>query len=598
MRFAFSCRIEMKITDYKPISPRKWCERNTSLDYGAFDMANHPLMREPLETLATTRGKYVGLIGSVQHIKTLTAQLWQLYGLATDPARAAMYDLTESALKEFSDDKFTPLIDSTEAITRLIPNQLYRKTKFYTSTNYGAIRLLSANVLASRNSKTLERVSADESWAYGENWLDQIKDRTSSFAWSWQMFLPSSGQTKGGELDAMWQRSTQKRWHVKCDCCGDLIPYIWRAPAVGDAIPVGGMRWAAKADYMDGDAIDWDALKDSVFYECQLCGGRNEPGIAAQKRRNESGKYIATNPKGSAEFEFFNYNAMAHIPWPSLVEQFKLANIARKRGNLEPLENFIRKRLAEPWSEADYMSADISHSAAGGYQLGELMDAQKSLMFVGVDVQKDHYYFAIRQFAMIDGKLRSRLIDRGKVSTEYEIEEACNRFDIPQNPWGYPGCRVFIDGNYNTAQVQRLAAEMGWIVLRGEPAKDFKAPDGSRQIYNQPQRIDADEGTGNAGRRFCKQIQFSKQSAKNKLSLLRGLKDNKGLPLWTHSDDAGAQYDAQINAWAKIVKTRPDGSTYHDWINTNRDDHYYDCEVMVALAESMVDWSEVGRESE
>jgi len=131
---------------YEPQDPLEWAERNISLDYGRFDRSQHPLMSDPLRAAAENRGGIVGLIGSVQHIKTLTAQIWQLYGLAVEPTRAAMYDLTEGALKEFSDDKFTPLIDSTDAITRTIPNQQYRRTKFYTSHNAPG-RLRAANLM-------------------------------------------------------------------------------------------------------------------------------------------------------------------------------------------------------------------------------------------------------------------------------------------------------------------------------------------------------------------------------------------------------------------------------------------------------------------
>ena len=379
------------LSKYKKIDPIRWAERNITLDYGTFKAEFHPLLVEPLQALADSRGKTVGLIGSVQHIKTLLAQMWQLYCLQIEPGRAAMYDLTEAALKEFSDDKFTPLIDSTDAVLDLIPNQPYRRTKFFTSTNFGAIRLLSANVLAARNSKTLERISADESWAYGHNWLDQIKDRMSSFTWSWQMFLPTSGQTKGGELDEMWIRSQQKTWHVQCDCCSEYIPYIWRQPASGDEIPIGGMRWAAKDDYMtEAGSIDFSKLAASVFYECQLCGGKLDASPAMQKVRNQSGKYIALNPDGEPAIDFYHYNAMAHVAWSNLVEQFKLAQLDRERGALDSLENFVRKRLAESWADADYVAADVQQTAKGGYELKEAWDAPNQFVFCTVDVQKDH----------------------------------------------------------------------------------------------------------------------------------------------------------------------------------------------------------------
>ena len=575
---------------YKKIDPIKWSERNISLDYGSFNPEFHPLLVEPLNALADSRGKTVGLIGSVQHIKTLIAQMWHLYCLHIEPGRAAMYDLTEAALKEFSDDKFTPLIDSTDAVLNLIPNQPYRRTKFFTSTTFGAIRLLSANVLAARNSKTLERISADESWAYGHNWLDQIKDRMSSYTWSSQMFLPTSGQTKGSELDDMWIRSAQKTWHVQCDCCGEFIPYIWRQPASGDEIPMGGMRWANKEDYMTATGrIDFSKLAASVYYECQLCGGKLDASPAKQKTRNQFGKYIALNPEGDAKFDFYNYNAMAHVEWTSLVEQFKLAQIDRERGALDSLENFVRKRLAESWADEDYVSADKQQSAAGGYDLKEIWDVPNQFVFCTIDVQKDHYYFVIRSWAIVEGTLRSRLIDCRKVVTAAEIREACDKWKIPQHALGSGGaCRVFLDGNYNTNQVQRIALENNWMVFRGDSAKDYLNQDGFRRIYSDIKPVDAYDGTAMSRAARVGQFFFSKQSAKNRLSLMRSLNDHRGKPIWTHADDAGAMYERQINAWAKIAKTKPDGSVYYDWINRDKhNDHFYDCEAMQVVCAAM-----------
>lgn len=73
------------LSKYKKIDPIKWSQRHISLDYGSFKPEFHPLLVEPLQALADSRGKTVGLIGSVQHIKTLIAQMWQLYCLQVEP---------------------------------------------------------------------------------------------------------------------------------------------------------------------------------------------------------------------------------------------------------------------------------------------------------------------------------------------------------------------------------------------------------------------------------------------------------------------------------------------------------------------------------
>ena len=192
-----------QLLELQAADPVEWCEANIQLDYGAFDRDNHPLMTEPLRAGANMRGGVVGLLGSVQHIKTLCAQLLQLYTAQVAPGRQAHYDLTLQTLKEFSDDKWTPILNNTPAVKRLIPDQRHAQTTYYTQFPYGFIRLLSAGILAHRNSKTIEFVTCDESWAYDPGWLGQIKDRLTSYPWSWRMFLPSSGQTANSDLDEL-----------------------------------------------------------------------------------------------------------------------------------------------------------------------------------------------------------------------------------------------------------------------------------------------------------------------------------------------------------------------------------------------------------
>jgi len=577
--------------EWEDADPIEWLEASVQLDYGYFRREHHPLIVEPLRMAAQKRGGYVGLIGSVQHIKTLAAQLVQLYGLHSSPCNAAHYDLTSEALREFTDDKFSPLIDNTDAITRLIPDQQYRRTKFYTSAPYGYIRLLSAGIMANRNSKTLERITADESWTYkdDEGWLEQIHDRQSSFTWQWQMFLPSSGQTAGSQLDQLWSKSTQRTWHVECDCCGEMIPYLWKLPAVNGKVPPGGMRYATSEEIMNEEGmIDWVKLRESTYYQCQLCGGRMEWSPADQDRRNQSGKYIVMNKHGDPDIEFFHYNAMVHVPWPELVTKWKEATIARSRGDLSKLENFVRKQLAEAWNESDYMSDEVQENARGGYLLGEKWETggDEPIIFLTTDVQKDHYYCVVRAWAIINGSLHSRLLEREKVVSVGQIQDLADKWQLVQN--GIRGSRVFLDGNYNTGQVQRIAAENGWMVFRGDKAADFRHPDGLRRIYSDMQYIDIGEGTSNPRSRYVGQIRFSKNAALNRLSLIRSIKLEDDSHVWTYADNAGSVYERQINAWHKISKTAPDGRRYYDFINRDsKDDHYGDTEQQQIVCAAM-----------
>ena len=564
--------------------PVEWCERNIQLDYGQFDAAKHPLMSAPLRSSANMRGGMVGLIGSVQHIKTLCAQLLQLYTAQTTPSRQAHYDLTKEALKEFSDDKFTPLINNTPAIKRIINDERFAQTTYYTQFPYGFIRLLGARILAHRNSKTIEMVTLDESWAYETGWIGQIKDRLSSYPWSWRMFLPTSGQTAGSEVDVLWQRSTQMVWHVPCDCCGELIPYIWTQPKQkdGEQLP-GGMKFASGDDVLHEDqSTDYAKIRASVYYECQLCAGQMQFNPASQHARNQTGRYVSMNPNGDPKIDFYQYNAMAHFPWDDLACQYHDAVASKNRGDLEALENFVRKRLAEPWDVSRFIVLSDEEDSEGDYPSSELWkDADYT--FCTIDVQKDHFYYVIRSWSK---GVESRLIEAHKALSDLHIVEMCEKYGILQN--GMDGSGVFVDGNYNTTEVQRIAAKNGWIVLRGQNCKPFRHPDGLRKMYSEAIPVDTWQGTndGDGKMKYCIQFWYAENEARSRFATLRGMSEPKRL--WTHSNNAGINYLNQLNSWARIAKTNPkDGSVYYDWKQTARNDHLYDCEKMQLVAAAM-----------
>lgn len=580
------------LLDLKSVDPVEWCENNIQLDYGPFDRARHPLLVEPLRAAGSMLGGYVGLIGSVQHIKTLIAQLWHAWGMVNHPARSAIYDLTGDALDAFSEDKFTPLIDRTDALLRLIPDEKRRKLKYYIGMPYGHVRLLSVGKMANRNSKTLERISADESWDYEDGHLKQLHDRQASFTWSWQFYLPSSGQTKDSELDDLWKRSTQKVWHVPCDCCGELIPYIWTPEPVDGEIPMGGIRFKSGDEVMRPDgSVDWDTLKSSVYYECQKCGGRMEWDASKVEARNLKGCYVQMNPNGDPKIDFYHYNAMAHFPWPDLAEEFKQASLERSRGSLKGLENFVRKRLAGVWDENKYVATGEPPKARGGYKVGEPWEPVPGVdeyVFATVDVQQDHFYLVIRAWRLVAGRLESRQLERRKLLTDLQIKELCDKWKIPQGGLNSSvGCRVFCDGNYNADQVKRMCALHGWMVLRGDEAKDFLHPDKIRRIYAPRQNIDAFEGTGN-GAKYVGQFYFSNNEASNRLALIRSIRDPD--PIWTYADGTDVEvYEKQLNGYVRIQKTHAaTGRPYYVWIKRG-DEHYHSCEKMQVVCAAMAD---------
>ena len=274
---------------------------------------------------------------------------------------------------------------------------------------------------------------------------------------------------------------------------------------------------------------------------------------ADQHRRNLGGEYVQMNPNGDAKIEFFNYNAIAHFPWPDLVVEWHKAVVRKNRGDLEAIENFVRKRLAEPWDKAKYISVEADVESEGDYVLGQPWALQEHI-FCTIDVQKDHYYYVIRAWA---GNAESRLIAAGKALADTTIVDLCEEHGVMQD--GMEGSQVFVDGNYNTAEVQRIAAKNGWIVLRGQNCKPIRFDDGTYKIYGKVQLIDTWQGTDiqTGAVKYVAQFPYSENETRLRFASLRGL--TEPARLWTHAKDVGDNYRNQLNSWKQIREGESEG---------------------------------------
>lgn len=303
-------------------------------------------------------------------------------------------------------------------------------------------------------------------------------------------------------------------------------------------------------------------------------------------RRNLAGRYVSMNPDGDPKVDFYHYNAIAHHNWPDLAVMWHQAIAAKNRGSLDDLENFVRKRLCQPWDETKYIAVADDVESAGDYELQQAWPAA-DYYFCTIDVQKDHYYYVIRAWSR---NAESRLIEGGKALSDAHIVDRCNEWGIAQgglDPQG-GGCQVFVDGNYNTTEVQRICAKNGWFVLRGNNCKPFRHQDGTFKMYGEMQLIDTWQGTdsGEGAVKYCGQFQYSENEARLRFATLRGMTEPR--QLWTHARDVGDNYINQLNSWKQVAKEDPrTGRAYYDFKRTYRNDHIYDCEKMQMVCAAM-----------
>lgn len=569
-----------------------------------------PQIVDILDTIDRTYGTFL-IFGPVQTFKSLIAQFIYAHAIALRPVRTLWYHATDKHADAFYDEKLSLLLDSP-ALTRLYADDRNTRTKSRVSLPSGEVyRLLSANVLLNRNSKSAQDIFLDESWTFDAEWFSQIADRRSSYKHFWREIHTNTGPTYGHPLDALRLSSDQREWHMRCSACARLF-----LPEFGAPDTPGGMRYDSKhPDFRHPDGrLNEEFIRRTVRYECPHCHtlhAYSEQTLLAMNGTALAprGLYVAMNAAPTSGITSWHVHEIALKNWADLTIAWIKANDAKSRGDLSALEEVVRKRFARTWDinahlrertlrvESGYLMAARDGSPVtlttpdGKTKTSEWPEEGKDakgrpLRFCSVDVQLDYFVVVIRKWSR---HARSRLHYCEKVTTAAHIAELCAAHGVPPE-------RVFLDTRHDQQRVRALCARYGWRGIYGDKEKDYPHPiidprtgrvtGRIKRIYSEPLLIDPFQGTVHQGGAKIIEIHFSKPSALERLHLLRTLDTNDGPPLWTDADDAPEWYRTEVDAFHRIAKTSPDGSRFYEW-HAGKDDHAADCECIGIIAASL-----------
>jgi hypothetical protein len=585
-----------------------WAEKHVRLDYGRFDRQRHRLLIEPLETIDRRVGCTFLLQGSIQSVKTLTATLWAQASFQLRPGRTGWYSKSADAVGEFSDEKFMPLFEDIRPLQPLLSANPHKKTRLGILFPHAPFRLLSAGVQLARNSKTLENIVCDEAWTYEPGELTEIRGRYTDYQQTYRLILPSSGPTKGSEVDQIWEESDKRTWHSICPCCKNPLPLEFFPPEPAETIgpdgkkvevrPAGGLRFATGEEvWKDDGRLDWDLFGASVRLQCPHCADEMPWSGRLANELDQTGHYIPLATGGRRDVVAWNWNALAHMDWRVVAELWMKAVRSLHRGDPTAMEDFWRKRLGRAWDPRQLHKKDASarREEMGEYALGDPIP-EGWLTWMTVDVQQDHFWAVVR--AWCPGPVpMTRTIAAERLLSAGAVRELQERFGIKghggllqineDGAYELPqGCGVWIDGNYNPSYVRRLASTYQWGVLRGSDVAQFRHRDGFYRIYDEIRAIDAWEGTLSQGDRYVPEVRFANDPARNLFELLRSISDPQRI--WTYAKDVPAAYREHISAWTRQSKRRKkDDAVIWEWRQVaDRDDLWW-CEKAQVVVGSM-----------
>ncbi len=552
------------------------------------------------------RGATFLLRASIQSFKSGLAQIFTARQLYTDPGRIGWYSATDRAISEFAKDKWNPLLDACAPIQSILYDSTHKRTTLHITLPYGHFQMLTAGPEINRNSKSFRDIVADEGHLYEHGWIKEIEGRASSYEGRHRFIYPTSGEDEGSEINEIWKESDQRTWHLVCPACKKLFAPVFSSPREPDRR--GGLRFERTGPVLHDDGrINAPEFAKTVRYECPHCTAdhRYTPALQSWMTNPIHGaRHLPLNPTPKERIHAWNWNALAHMNWVNMAEELFKAELALARGDLKLMEEHVRKRQARAYDLREFLNTSGTlDEAAGTYELSEGPIARPSangpeapaFYTLQIDVQQDHYWCLVRAWWL---DVESRLVTYGKAVSSDQLRDIQKRYGIKDHggnivwdekarQYTMPtGCGVYIDGNYNTAHVRRLAAMFHWVVLRGEDRKEFRHPDGHVRLYDQIRVINAFEGTAQ-GDAYVAEIKFANTPARNALQLLRTLDTPRRL--WTYAKNVGKDYIKHMGAWTLIDKKHPkSNATIQEWVQNggDRDDLFW-CEKASIVIASM-----------
>lgn len=360
----------------KPLSVSQWADKERwlsskgSAHAGPWRTDSNPPLREPMDCMSSrSTVREVVLMFPIQFGKTEVAINSVGYCMDHDPGPVMVCLPGEVSMNKWVAQKLQPTIDETPAMKRALASVASRdaaNTRTFKDFAGGQLYLEHAGSPSRLKSTSVRTLIVDEVDEFannltgGDDPLEMLNGRTSAFPGTHKRLYISTPQIKGiSRIEALWNKSDQRRYHVPCPHCDHMQHLEWR-----------GLHWSP-----DGR---------QVWYVCQECGAHIDEHHKTDMIRR--GEWVAGNPESRIRGYHINclyYQFGLGPRWVDLVETWREVQSDPAR-----LKTFVNDRLAEPWEDA--AMRNVKHNAiADRAEPYALRTAPRGVLVVtaGIDTQ-------------------------------------------------------------------------------------------------------------------------------------------------------------------------------------------------------------------
>lgn len=345
------------------LQPSEYAEKNRTLTsdvssiQGKFKYSMTPYLREivdvlsphhPAKIIAVMKGAQIGFTEGV----IVNGILWII---ANHPGNTMALSANDDLSKEMVESRLDQGIESCGIRHLIRPNTIRKRNQRTGDTSkykeYAGGRLFAGGL------NSIDKLGKQRSIKYGffDDWdaaeisdkkqgnvYDLLQQRFSTNANSMKQFFISTPQEKPSNIEQVYNKGDQRKWHVPCPKCGAYIELIWHdKDKNGKSVGI-----VFKKD--DNDKL----IESSVGYVCQECGE-----FWKEKHKYEMnlhGKWVPTAEPERPGIYSYHISCLTAAPnmydWIHYVYQY-IGTYKEGRTIQSKLKVFKNLVLGEPWEE-------------------------------------------------------------------------------------------------------------------------------------------------------------------------------------------------------------------------------------------------------
>jgi len=498
------------------LSVSEWAEQKrilsakTSSFDGPWSHEYTPFLVAPMDCLSDAVTRQVTVMACTQSGKSEVGLNFLGRTIEESPAPFLMVMPTEADANRRANTRIKPMFESTPGLARHLP------AGRVDNLNIGKETVLDNMILylgwsgspAALADNPVCHVFLDEvgkfpakSGKEGDP-VGLAKKRQRTFFSRSKLYCGSSAVTENDLIDREFHAGTMEEWWVECQQCTEFHITKW-ANVQLDKVPAGNLLTAAEYEAGGHARYICPACKDPWTEQdrwAAVCAGK---WLAAGCRIEKGGRIIGKTHKTA--HRSFHVTAMMLYPGfqkiDDLAAEWAEAQVAKRAGDVGPLQNFINSQLAQPWAEYEKQTDHIVLTRhVGGYSSGTVPEGVM-MITAGVDVQDDHVWLTVigwgylsQCWTIFDGRIET---GDTKELDNFEILRAHLNKNWPGETDPQMLYRIYttaVDCNYRPGVVKDFrnrCTELDIIAVRGDDtvrSRIYRAtgepgPEGMARVY-------------------------------------------------------------------------------------------------------------------